>query len=159
MVYHIYIWYFNHSECNERKDGFLGILIITLILTSTYPGVFLGLEWVWASNTVISTVDVGERPSALAFNPSNNNIYVANAYSNNVSVIESSSNTVISTVDVGDGPSALAFNPSNNNIYVTNPVSDDVSVIETTGSKPIVDAISDQSISIRNLVLSYGNNM
>jgi len=141
------------------KHGFLGILIITLILTSTYPGVFLGLEWVWASNTVISTVDVGERPSALAFNPSNNNIYVANAYSNNVSVIESSTNTVISTVDVGDGPSALAFNPSNNNIYVTNPVSDDVSVIETTGSKPIVDAISDQSISIRNLVLSYGNNM
>lgn len=99
------------------KHGFLGILIITLILTSTYPGVFLGLEWVWASNMVISTVDVG------------------------------------------DGPSALAFNPSNNNIYVTNPVSDDVSVIETTGSIPIVDAISDQSISIRNLVLSYGNNM
>ena len=99
------------------KHGFLGILITTLILTSTYPGVFLGLEWVWASNTVISTVDVGKRPSA------------------------------------------LAFNPSNNNIYVTNPVSDDVSVIETTGSKPIVDAISDQSISIRNLVLSYGNNM
>ena len=139
------------------KHGFLGILIITLILTSTYPGVFLGLEWIWTSNTVISTVDVGERPSALAFNPSNNNIYVANTNSNNVSVIESSSNTVISTVDVGERPSALAFNPSNNNIYVTNPVSDDVSVIETTGSKPIVDAISDQSISIRNLVLSYGN--
>ena len=113
------------------KYGFLGILIITLILTSTYPGVFLGLEWVWANNTVISTVDVGERPSALAFNPSNNNIYVANTNSNNVSVIESSTNTVVSTVDVGDGPSALAFNPSNNNIYVTNPVSDDVSVIQT----------------------------
>ena len=60
------------------KYGFLGILIITLILTSTYPGVFLGLEWVWANNTVISTVDVGDRPSALAFNPSNNNIYMAN---------------------------------------------------------------------------------
>ena len=60
------------------KYGFLGILIITLILTSTYPGVFLGLEWVWASNTVISTVDVGDGPSALTFNPSNNNIYVTN---------------------------------------------------------------------------------
>ncbi len=115
------------------KYGFLGILIITLILTSTYPGVFLGLEWVWANN-VISTVDVGDRPSALAFNPSNNNIYVANTNSNDVSVIESSTNTVVSTVDVGDGPSALAFNPSNNNIYVTNPVSDDVSVIQTTSS-------------------------
>jgi YVTN family beta-propeller protein len=91
------------------KYGFLGILIITLILTSTHPGVFVGLEWVWASN-------------------------------------------VISTVDVGDGPSALAFNPTNNNIYVTNPVSDDVSVIQTNSSKPIVDATSDQSISISNLV-------
>jgi hypothetical protein len=91
------------------KYGFLGILIITLILTSTYPGVFLGLEWAWPNN-------------------------------------------VISTVDVGDGPSALAFNPSNNNIYVTNPMSDDVSVIQTNSSKPIVDGISDQSISISNLV-------
>jgi DNA-binding beta-propeller fold protein YncE len=67
--------------------GFPGILIITLILTSTYPGVFLGLEWVWASN-VISTVDVGQRPSALAFNPSNDNIYVTNPVSDDVSVIQ-----------------------------------------------------------------------
>ena len=72
------------------KYGFLGILIITLILTSTYPGVFLGLELVWANN-VISTVDVGERPSALAFNPSNNNIYVANPVSDDVSVIQTTS--------------------------------------------------------------------
>ena len=99
------------------KYGFLVILIITLILTSTYRGVFLELELVWATNTVISTVDVGERPSA------------------------------------------LAFNPSNNNIYVTNPVSDDVSIIETTSSKPIVNASSDHSISIRNLVPLYINNM
>ncbi|MDN5846571.1 MAG: hypothetical protein L0H53_09905 [Candidatus Nitrosocosmicus sp.] len=72
------------------KYGFLGILIITLILTSTYPGVFLGLEWVWASS-VISTVDVGELPSALAFNPSNNNIYVTNPVSDDVSVIQTTS--------------------------------------------------------------------
>ena len=98
------------------KYGFLGILIITLILTSTNPGVFVGLEWVWAKVTYVGAGG-------------------------------------ISTVDVGGTvPSALAFNPSNNNIYVTNPVSDDVSVIQTTSSKPIVDAISDQSISISNLV-------
>jgi hypothetical protein len=69
------------------KYGFPGILIITLILTSTYPGVFLGLEWVWASN-VISTVEVGDGPSALAFNPSNDNIYVTNPVSDDVSVIQ-----------------------------------------------------------------------
>ncbi len=72
------------------KYGFLGILIITLILTSTYPGVFLGLEWVWANN-VISTVYVGDGPSALAFNPSNNNIYMTNPVSDDVSVIQTTS--------------------------------------------------------------------
>ncbi len=69
------------------KYGFPGILIITLILTSTYPGVFLGLEWIWASN-VISTVEVGDGPSALAFNPSNDNIYVTNPVSDDISVIQ-----------------------------------------------------------------------
>ena len=92
------------------KYGFLVKIIVTLILTSIYPAIFLGLERVWATKTVVSTVDVG------------------------------------------DGPPVLAFNPSNNNIYVTNPVSDDVSVIETMTFQPIVDTISDQSISIRNLV-------
>ena len=40
-----------------------------------------------------------------------------------------------------------------------NALSDDVSVIETRRSQSIFDTISDQSISIGNLVHSYGNNM
>jgi DNA-binding beta-propeller fold protein YncE len=84
---------------------------------------FFGLKWVWATNTVVSTVDLGEHPSSVAFNPSINNIYVIK------------------------------------NIYVANVLSDDVTVIETMSSKPIVDTISNQSISIRNLVPLYRYNM
>ena len=57
---------------------------------------------------------------ALEFNPSNNNIYVANQGSNSISVIDDSANAVVATVNVGNSPRALEFNPSNNNMYVVN---------------------------------------
>lgn len=93
MVYTIFISDISVTVIVMKvKYGFSGILIITLIFTSTYPGVFLGPEWVWAIY-VISTVDVGERPSALVFNPNNDNIYVANALSDDVSVIQTTTSS------------------------------------------------------------------
>jgi len=53
----------------------------------------------------------------------------------------------------------VVFNSNNNNIYVANALSDDIFVIETRISQPIVDTISDQSISIGNLVPSDGNKI
>ena len=61
---------------------------------------------------------VGTEPIALEFNPSNNNIYVANVVSNSVSMIESMNYTVADTVNVSSLPIALVFNPSNGGVYV-----------------------------------------
>lgn len=49
-----------------------------------------------------------------------NRIYVANKYSNNVSVINGFTNNVIATVSVGVKPYGIAVNPNTNRIYVTN---------------------------------------
>src|SRR5947208_9749845 len=68
--------------------------------------------------------------SELAFNPSNNDIYVANFANNTVSVISGTS--VVGTIPVGSGPAGLAFNPSNNDIYVANFADNTVSVISGT---------------------------
>jgi YVTN family beta-propeller protein len=81
--------------------------------------------------SVIAVTPVGEFPHALEFNPSNNNIYVANRDSGTVSVIDSTNNTLLENVVVGTEPIALEFNPSNNNIYVANIVSNSVSMIES----------------------------
>ena len=62
------------------------------------------------NNTVIGDVNVETSPIALEFNPSNNNIYVANRDSGTVSVIDSTNNTLLENV-VGTGPIALEFNP------------------------------------------------
>ena len=71
------------------------------------------------NSTILSNVVVGTEPVDLLFNPSNNDMYVANVVSNSVSILESGNNTVIGTINVNSLPLALEFNPSNNGVYVT----------------------------------------
>jgi YVTN family beta-propeller protein len=78
-------------------------------------------------------VVVGTEPIALEFNPSNNNVYVANVVSNSVSMIESVNNTAAETVSVDGLPVALLFNPLNDGIYVAGTL---------TGTDGVVSVIS-----------------
>ena len=70
------------------------------------------------NSTLLSNASVGTEPVDLLFNPSNNNMYVANVVSNSVSILDSTNNTVTGTVNVNSLPLALEFNPSNNGVYV-----------------------------------------
>jgi YVTN family beta-propeller protein len=104
-----------------------------------------------AANSVIATVPVGTKPRAIAFDPGNGNLYVANLTGNSVSVINGSTNTVIATVPVGSEPLAIAFDPSNGDLYVANRTSNTVSVISGStntviatvpvGSEPLAIAL------------------
>src|SRR2546427_66527 len=60
------------------------------------------------------------------------NVYVANLFSDTVSVIDDSTNTVAATANVGLAPYGVAFDPLNNDIYVANAASSDVSVINVS---------------------------
>lgn len=82
---------------------------------------------------------VGEKPSAIAVNPTMNKVYVANALSNSVSVIDGSRNTVIDTIKVGGHPLGIAVNQYTNKIYVTNFESVNVSVIDGETDKVIAN--------------------
>jgi YVTN family beta-propeller protein/beta propeller repeat protein len=78
--------------------------------------------------------------------------YITNYYSNNVSVIDTTTNSVKATVNVGTSPFGAAINPGGTKVYVTNYRSDTVSVIDTTtnnvtatvdvGSHPVGIAVS-----------------
>jgi YVTN family beta-propeller protein len=105
-----------------------------LILTSSF--ILLGvLELKPAlAQSVIKTIDVGDTPWNVEYNPSNKAIYVGNSESNHVSVINSFTNTVIKTIDVSNNPSVLMYNPSNGYIYVSSYFGD-ITVI--SGSKVI----------------------
>lgn len=62
------------------------LLLLFLIVVSISLFFLLDGEKAWAQ-TVISTVDVCASPFALEYNPSNENIYVSNAGSDDVSII------------------------------------------------------------------------
>ena len=58
-------------------------------------------------------------------------VYVANAGSDTVAVIDPGTHAVIATVPVGDFPVALAVTPDGTRVYVVNERSNDVSVVDT----------------------------
>ncbi len=64
-------------------------------------------------------VATGSGPIAVAVNPVTNKIYVANADSNDVTVIDGTHN-LTKTVAAGSIPEAVAVNPATNKIYVAN---------------------------------------
>ena len=80
--------------------------------------------------TTLTLEPDGSRPVSLAVNSSTGRIYVANAESDNVSVIDGASSTVIATIPVGSTPRGVAVDPSANRVYVANSGSNDVTVID-----------------------------
>ena len=77
-----------------------------------------------------TTIAVGSGPGALVYDPTNNKVYCANRFSDNVTVIDGATNAVITTIVVGSGPEALVYNPTNNKVYCANYDSHNVTVID-----------------------------
>jgi YVTN family beta-propeller protein len=77
------------------------------------------------TNTVVTVITVGDRPSAIAVNSVTNRIYVTNAADGTVSVINGLTNTVIGApIPEGNNPppfnpQGIAINQVTNRIYVT----------------------------------------
>jgi YVTN family beta-propeller protein len=84
---------------------------------------------------VIKTVPVGQQPSALAVNPKKNEIYVANAESNNISVIDAEKSVVVATIGVHRAPVSIAVTPDGKLAYVANSGSNNVSVLDLNARK------------------------
>ncbi|MBT9461344.1 MAG: hypothetical protein IV084_06740, partial [Rugosibacter sp.] len=57
-----------------------------------------------ASQQIIATVPVGNRPWGLAVTPDDSHVYVANGRSNSVSVIHAETRQITATIPVGDAP-------------------------------------------------------
>ncbi|MFL6429284.1 MAG: YncE family protein, partial [Acidobacteriaceae bacterium] len=79
-----------------------------------------------------SSIAVGRQPNAIAIDPALNRIYVVNAGSGNVSVIDGASDHVIATVATDKRPYAIGIDTTLHRAYVTNTFSDKVTVIDGT---------------------------
>jgi YVTN family beta-propeller protein len=65
----------------------------------------------FSTNTVVATFAVGTFPYGVAVNPDGSRVYIANEFSSDVSVIDTSTNTVVATVAVGSAPYGGRDNP------------------------------------------------
>jgi YVTN family beta-propeller protein len=81
------------------------------------------------TNAMITTISVGVGPEGVAVNEKTNRIYVANNYSDIVSVIDGATHA-ITTLPVGSSPFGVAVNEKTIRIYVANVTSNTVSVIQ-----------------------------
>ena len=69
---------------------------------------------------VVATIPVGDIPTADGVNQATGRIYVPNAVSRSVMVIDATRNTVLTTIPVGSTPQGVGVNVTTNRIYVTN---------------------------------------
>lgn len=95
------------------------------------------------SNAVLAEIPVGLHPSGMALSPDGTRLYVANANSDTVTVIDTSSLRVVATWDTkptpdlpfGSAPNALAVSPDGARLFVANGGNNCVAVLDTTTGK------------------------
>ncbi len=85
----------------------------------------------------VKSIEVGLHPSALIASPRGRYVYVANAASDTVSVIDRRTDAVVETIAVrpearlpfGSGPNALALSPDGGTLYVANGTNNCLAVV------------------------------
>src|SRR5215203_1453996 len=86
-----------------------------------------------------SGIDVNTFPVGIAVNPNTKKVYVANEYSNTVSVIDTETDKVQNRINVDVFPYGIDTNPLNNRVYVTNKGSNTVSVLDGSIDTKLLD--------------------
>lgn len=94
---------------------------------------------------VVKEIEVDLHPSEMALSPDGTRLYVANANSDTVSVIDTASDTRIDTLGVkpmeelpfGSAPNALALSKDGQTLYVANGANNALAVIDLVSGKPM----------------------
>jgi YVTN family beta-propeller protein len=78
-----------------------------------------------------SSIAVGQAPNCIVVDAALNRIYVANAGSGNISVIDGATDHVVKTLPGEKHPYAIGFDAALHRVYVTNTYSNNVTVIDS----------------------------
>jgi YVTN family beta-propeller protein len=86
------------------------------------------------TGATVGSVAVGDEPTAIAFDGESGTVFVANLYSDNVSVIRGTT-LAVASIAVGGGPYGLVDATGTGNVFVANADSDSITVLQAeTGS-------------------------
>jgi len=112
-----------NTKSTSSKYGFV---YVACSVSNTLAVIDLSLN-------VAVTIPVGSRPVAVAFNPINLRVYVANLVSDNMSVIDAEALTEIvgSPLPTGQDPIGVGINPITGDIYTANSLDNSITVYDS----------------------------
>ncbi|WP_257351680.1 cytochrome D1 domain-containing protein [Pseudalkalibacillus decolorationis] len=87
------------------------------------------------TNEVISTIEVGEKPTYNEVGPGGKYVYVVNSKSEDVSIIDTKTHKVIKTIPVGKTPKGVNFTPDGKWVFIVNEGGHTVTVIDVKSMK------------------------
>jgi len=109
-------------------------IVVNPKTSSAASGVVTVLD---SDGNILNTINVGLHPNDIISSKNGNRIYVANANSDTVSVIDATNNKLIETISVspnklpfGCSPTALVLSPDENYLYVADSMINAVAVIK-----------------------------
>lgn len=82
-------------------------------------------------------IRIGEGPLGLALDPKGEKLFVADWYTNEVFVVDTTSKRVTDRIKLGRSPSGMAVSPDGARLYVANRESDTLSVVDLASHKDI----------------------
>ncbi len=89
------------------------------------------------TNSVLSEINVEQKPLGVAANTQRMAVYVTNYDSNTVSVIDAGTNAVTATINVGSNPVGIAIDKAGSTLFVANYKGNSVSVIDTATNQVV----------------------
>jgi YVTN family beta-propeller protein len=88
-----------------------------------------------ASDSVTTTVPVGNDPFGVSVTKDGKKVYVADQKADDVYAIDTTTNRVTATIPIGKSPYGVAVTPDGKKVYVANEADNTVSVINTENNK------------------------
>jgi YVTN family beta-propeller protein len=83
-----------------------------------------------------ATYTVGHAPDGIAYNPYNQEVYVANSASSSVYALNASTGAVRYTISVGSDPGPVVYDPANHDVYVADTGGSKLSIIPPNNTAP-----------------------
>ena len=137
----------------SKKIFFLATAILAIFVIQFCSAYSVNRPSVFAFNTtnyinnnngnrngvITSGIQVDSYPVGIAANPNTGKIYVANEFSNTVSIIDETTDKIQATIKVGSFPYGIDVNPLNNRVYVANRGSNTISVIDGSTNLKMAD--------------------
>jgi YVTN family beta-propeller protein len=100
---------------------------------------------------VVATVRVGVAPTQMAVSPDRSSVYIANAGSNSVSVINTTNNAIARTIALPrrSRPMGVALSPNGRDLYIADGGSNRVSVLDTRTKRVVASVrVGTQPVSV-----------